>query len=321
MSRSQASIWGMKGFTLIELLVVVAIISLLMSILLPSLGQAREQAKQVKCAATLQQIGRAVNNCQVENQGYNPMWDDGNSVGPHNGYVMLTWVDVLFDLGYTGSEAVGLCASDRRMDPPMEERGAYWGFKSVDKFGRHELPKDGVRTSYAMNAVMQRNWPQDRYKDTSRQVFAVDGWWNWHGSMSAQYIMARYVSSTPPDMFVPNWQSAMVGWRHGNRMGANVLFCDSHVEIVQPHIPHSVLELRDKCVDRARVFTWLPGERTDRLDTEEYKGEVTEWRGRVPEFIKRGDVVPSSFPLELDPNYRTQKKLWREFESDPTKRK
>ncbi len=57
-----------RGFTLIELLVVVAIIAVLISILLPSLKNARSQARKILCMTHLSSQGKVMTMYAQENQ-------------------------------------------------------------------------------------------------------------------------------------------------------------------------------------------------------------------------------------------------------------
>ncbi len=71
------------AFTLIELLVVISIIALLIGILLPALGKARESGRSAVCMSNLRNAGQGLHTYSVEGDGYYPGMNT-------SGYLMTT---------------------------------------------------------------------------------------------------------------------------------------------------------------------------------------------------------------------------------------
>ncbi len=90
-------------FTLIELLVVIAIISILASMLLPALKQAREQAKASECKNRLKQTMLASMMYVNDADGTLMM---GGSETPYN-----AWVEPLIEMEYTTNPDIFVCPS------------------------------------------------------------------------------------------------------------------------------------------------------------------------------------------------------------------
>ena len=108
-----------KGFTLIELLVVVSIIALLVSILLPSLQNARDQAKRVVCGSNLRQLGVAMHIYADGHDGKGPRLmglPGGGGWGTHPTYPYNTrhWMDATgFYPDYIDAAEAFYCPTDR----------------------------------------------------------------------------------------------------------------------------------------------------------------------------------------------------------------
>lgn len=81
-----------KSFTLIELLVVIAIISILASMLLPALNQARDKAKDVKCKSNLKQLSNGWQMFCDDNDGRLP--DHGQYSEVYYGALLGNYVGV-----------------------------------------------------------------------------------------------------------------------------------------------------------------------------------------------------------------------------------
>jgi prepilin-type N-terminal cleavage/methylation domain-containing protein/prepilin-type processing-associated H-X9-DG protein len=142
------------GFTLIELLVVIAVIALLMAILLPALGRAREQGKATRCLSNLKQIGIAMHAYAADYNYLLPRAELRPGVAVYSG-IDMRW-PVLF-MPYVGGsfssvehyyelevfncpsypvkeQTVDYCTNAFDLKGSLTE---YFGFTKIDDFPRH----------------------------------------------------------------------------------------------------------------------------------------------------------------------------------------
>ena len=214
--------WSKAGFTLVELLVVVAIIAVLAALLLPAISQSKSAAQSAKCKSNLRQVGLALNMYVADFKAY-PYATVVTPAGDWKNWV----IDLAPYLGITGAQ------------------------------GTPTLPLPPFRCPEQYTQLIYDGTPNGQVIGSMR-VFARYGY-NWSGTgwdkplglgvgiETAQPVppISENMVRVPSDMMAAGcvanfyalkgvmafFNQPSIQWPLAlHRGGANVTFCDGHVE-------------------------------------------------------------------------------------------
>ncbi|MEO1584163.1 MAG: prepilin-type N-terminal cleavage/methylation domain-containing protein [Planctomycetota bacterium] len=251
-----------RGFTLIELLVVIAIIALLIGILLPALGRARDSAKTALCLANQRQIVLALTTYAGDFNGKYPInvfaGTSGNETLP-DGTDRWAWFD-------------------------KEVIGQY--LPNTDTADRGAFTENNQRSTVGGGVMVDPNHPQ------GGRSFAMNYW----ASSASFYSRAGQTSfSGQPRFLKPGFPG--LGEELGAAFDSSVDFA-SDVMLLGP----AWANFSGEDDEGVRWFTQetiganlLPGERFGFEDNMDVPGLFGDWRTNSSPEIESPDVVVKSY--------------------------
>ncbi len=224
-----------NGFTLIELLVVISIIALLIGILLPALGKARESAHIASCLNNQRQITIGMNAYSIENEGG---WYTSTSA-----YTADQLTPVIPE--YIEDVNVARCAGTENVIDPIPTRKP------------RRDPKTGqIVYSYEISDLLRH--AADRFDDSGGHSYEIFSWYGpaeypdgtrIEGSLTDNnatdsLLMTTYNVKQPSKIWLildadaggkgtrnnwPDWNN-----NHGEA-GLNLGYADGHARFVNPY--------------------------------------------------------------------------------------
>jgi prepilin-type N-terminal cleavage/methylation domain-containing protein len=222
-----------RAFTLIELLVVVAIIALLVSILLPSLGKAKELANRVYCAANQRGIGQSLNLYAYDNNSIMPV-----TLPPAT---PNTWTNSFSGSAVTGTFTPDALSSAVPLRKPGSPIACLWMLTLTSQApAKMMICKSDRAVTGPAQRVNAQGQMFDNFQDQYQISYSII--YPWLGS-GVSPGWRNHVSSTIPlmcdiaplsgdngkDTLAPRGTMAANSGNHDDK-GQNVSYGDNHVE-------------------------------------------------------------------------------------------